>query len=40
MASDGDGSNQDAWCRLADIRVNADGSVNVQAPNPAFDPWH
>jgi len=38
--SDGDGTNPGAWCRLADIQVNADGSANVLTPNSAYTPWH
>ncbi len=39
-ASDGDGSMPGAWCRLADVRVNADSSVDVLTPNPSYNPWH
>jgi hypothetical protein len=38
--SDGDGSASGAWCRLADIRVNADGTIDVLAPNTTLNPWH
>lgn len=39
-AVDGDGSTPGAWCRLADIRVNAGGVIDVLAPNGAIPPWH
>ena len=38
--SDGDGSTQSAWCRLADIRVNASGVIDVLAPDATLVPWH
>jgi len=37
---DGDGSNPAAWMRVADIRVNGDGTVDVLTPNGALQPWH
>jgi hypothetical protein len=39
-ASDGDGSTPGAWCRLADIRVNGDATIDVLAPDVALNPWH
>jgi hypothetical protein len=38
--ADVDGSSPGAWCRLADVRVNADGSVDVLSPNALYNPWH
>jgi hypothetical protein len=38
--SDTDGSSPGAWCRLADVRVNADGSVDVLTPSASYNPWH
>ena len=35
-----DGTTPGAWCRLADVRVNPDGTVDVVTPSPAFNPWH
>lgn len=39
-AADGDGSTPGAWCRLADIRVNASGVIDVLTPDPLLPPWH
>lgn len=39
-ASDGDGTNPDAWCRLADIRVNSDGTADVLSPNASYGVGH
>ena len=39
-SSDIDGSDPLAWCRLADVRMNLDGSIDVLAPNLALTPWH
>jgi hypothetical protein len=39
-SSDVDGSTPGAWCRLADIRVNASGVIDVLAPDGAIPPWH
>lgn len=39
-SSDGDGSTPNAWCRLADVRVKADGTIDVISPNNALNPWH
>jgi len=37
--SDAEGTNPDAWFRVADVRVDADGSVNVLAPDSTLNPW-
>jgi hypothetical protein len=40
-AFDGDGSTPGAWCRLADIRVNASGVIDVLSPDAVnLVPWH
>jgi hypothetical protein len=39
-ASDIDGNTPGAWCRIADIRVNASGVVDVLAPDVTLPPWH
>jgi len=39
-SSDTDGSNAAAWCRLADVRVNTDGTIDVLAPEQTLTPWH
>ncbi|MEK6743923.1 MAG: hypothetical protein AABZ15_09945 [Nitrospirota bacterium] len=39
-ALDGDNFTPGAWCRLADVRVNASGVIDVLAPNGAIPPWH
>jgi hypothetical protein len=38
--SDGEGTSPTAWLRVADMRVNADGSIDVLAPDPLLNPWH
>ncbi len=38
--SDVDGTRPGAWCRLADVRVNTDGSIEVLVPNVMLTPWH
>ena len=38
--ADGNGTFPGAWCRLADIRVNASGVIDVIAPDPLLPPWH
>lgn len=38
--ADKDGSAPGAWCRLADIRVNAGGVIDVLPPDGAIPPWH
>jgi hypothetical protein len=38
--ADTDGSNTSAWCRLADVRVNTDGTIEVLSPDLALTPWH
>lgn len=39
-ASDGEAQALGAWCRLADVKVNADGTVDVLSPNLLLNPWH
>jgi hypothetical protein len=39
-SSDTDRSNAAAWCRLADVRVNTDGTIDVLAPDQTLTPWH
>ena len=39
-AVDGDNFTPGAWCRLADVRVNAGGVIDVLAPNGSIPPWH
>lgn len=40
-SSDGEGGHAPgAWCRLTDIRVNSDGTIDVIAPDVLLDPWH
>ena len=39
-ASDGDGTDPGAWCRIADLRRNADGSADVLTPDATMNPWH
>jgi hypothetical protein len=38
--SDGDGNSPGAWCRLTDVRVNANGTIDVLAPDGLLNPWH
>lgn len=39
--SDGEtGEIPGAWCRLADVRVNEGGTIDVLSPNLSFNPWH
>jgi hypothetical protein len=38
-ASDGEGTIAAAWLRVADVRVNAGGSVDVLVPDAALNPW-
>lgn len=37
--SDGEGESATSWYRVADVRVNADGTVDVLAPDASLDPW-
>lgn len=37
---DYDGASTGAWFRVADIKVNSDGSVNLIAPDTSLTPWH
>lgn len=39
-ASDGEAENANAWCRLADVRVNSSGIVDVIVPDGNLSPWH
>jgi len=39
-ASDTDGRNPAAWCRVTDVRVNASGVIDVLTPDLAIPPWH
>ncbi len=39
-ASDGETAAASAWLRVADVRVNANGTVDVLYPDPALTPWH
>ena len=39
-SSDGEGINPGAWCRLVDIRVNSDKTVEVLSPDLLLFPWH
>jgi hypothetical protein len=39
-ADDGEGTDPASWFRVADVRVNADGTVDVLAPNLTLNPWH
>lgn len=38
-SSDGEGTDPASWFRVADVRVNGDGTVDVLAPNGSLDPW-
>jgi hypothetical protein len=38
-ASDGEGTMAAAWLRVADVRVNAGGSVDVLVPDATLNPW-
>ena len=29
-----------AWSRVADLRANSDGSIDVLAPDLTLNPWH
>lgn len=39
-ADDGEAPLSNAWLRVADVRVNANGTVDVLSPDPALTPWH
>lgn len=39
-ASDGEGTTPGAWYRVTDIKVNADGTVNLLTPDSTLQPWH
>lgn len=38
-SSDGEGTDPGSWFRVADVRVNADGTVNVMEPDANLNPW-
>jgi hypothetical protein len=38
--NDGEGTNPASWLRIADVRVNADRTIDVLSPDPALTPWH
>ena len=38
--ADGEFQTPAAWCRVADMRVNADGTVDILPPNTSLEPWH
>jgi hypothetical protein len=41
ISSDGEGGHDPgAWCRLADMRVNNDGTIDVISPDVLLNPWH
>jgi hypothetical protein len=39
-SSYGEGEDPASWFRVADVRVNADGTVDVLSPNASLTPWH
>jgi hypothetical protein len=40
-SSDGEGGHDPgAWCRLTDIRVNTNGTIDVISPDVLLSPWH
>lgn len=40
-SADGEsGHDPGAWCRLTDIRVNSDGTIDVLSPDVLLNPWH
>jgi hypothetical protein len=38
--SDAEGESTTSWYRVADVRVNSDGTVDVLSPNLLLNPWH
>ena len=38
-AADGEGTDSASWFRVADVRANANGTVDVLAPDATVDPW-
>jgi uncharacterized protein YfaP (DUF2135 family) len=38
-ASDGEGTDPASWFRVADVRVNAGGTIDVFVPDATLDPW-
>jgi hypothetical protein len=39
-SSDGEGEDPASWYRVADVRVNEDGTVDVLTPDTSLNPWH
>ncbi len=39
-SSDGESTDIASWFRVADVRVNEDGTVDVLAPDLSLTPWH
>jgi hypothetical protein len=39
-ASDGEGTDPNSWYRVADVRVNAGGMIDVLTPDLTLTPWH
>lgn len=39
-SSDGEGEDSSSWYRVADVRVDGDGTVNVLSPDTSLSPWH
>ena len=40
VTADGEGTTLGAWFRVADVRVNGDGTVDVLTPDLTLAPWH
>ena len=38
--ADAEGESTTSWYRVADVRVNSDGTVDVLSPNLLLNPWH
>jgi hypothetical protein len=38
-ADDGEGTDPASWFRVADVRVNTDGTVDILVPDATLDPW-
>jgi len=38
--SDGESTSPSAWYRVADVRVNLSGTVDVITPDLTLNPWH
>jgi hypothetical protein len=39
-SADGEGTDPNAWCRVADIQVTSGGTADVLAPDLTLNPWH